>query len=137
MIMPLFKPGAKKKPLTKTTVFLRVGFLAFLLIVGIGLLRVQAGKENNEVLGVAEKTSSSPTPLPSPSTPFKEKVVSVLQDTKESFTEGVGDILSSVISKTKEGATNIVIETTAQTIMSQVEKLPLKERQELKEALCR
>lgn len=139
MLKSLFEPK-EKKALSRRKAAARILLIILLIVIGYTVitLNAKAKKEAEYVLGSTQQVLTSPTPV---SIDQGESLNTFLQDTVSEISSGASELgtraLQSAIETAKEEATKIVISQTASTVMTQIEKLPGKERKEIKDALCK
>ncbi len=109
-----------------------------MLLIGAGYLatKLYGGKQivGDQVLGSTVQASATPAPT---SVPIQEVFEDTMQGVKNRVSAAAEETFSAAVDTTKDAAKDAIIETTASTVMSQIEKLPEEEQKEIKGILCK
>ena len=132
MIKPLEKNGKKM-------IYIKIAFLALLLFFGFFLSQKVKKVEAPDVLGVKEAKTQDQL-LPN----LGEKIKETVEDTVIQVKESADSMLAEVENKVEGVATqsskmvvDYVFNTAVSNITKQIEKLPEKEKNEIKEQICK
>ncbi|QQG44166.1 MAG: hypothetical protein HYW86_04895 [Candidatus Roizmanbacteria bacterium] len=102
--------------------------------------------ENPQILGDEAQTSVTSTPTPSADlitetkknlTAFLDAPISKAKDLTNNVLGETTRLLQSTASKSAETVTQTIIQTTVEAIVKQIDKLPEKERVEVKQYICK
>ena len=111
---------------------LKIGFLIILLAAGFLLSKLipkNTNKENNNILG-AQEISNGDKP------PVAEKATQFIQNTADSVINNAVDSITSLASQSAATVTDTVITNTVINAVKQIDKLPIRQQEEIRQAIC-
>jgi len=138
MLKSLFEPK-EKKTLSKGKVAARILLIVVLGAIGYALFtfNARAKKDMSNVLGSTQQIvvkTVAPTVEPvSLNAFFMDSVNEIASGASALGTQA----LQSAVGVVKEEATKIIIQQTASTVMTEIEKLPQDQQEQIKNALCK
>ena len=129
MLEALFTPEEEKKPLHRGTAFFRILVLVILIGLGYGIYTFHIYKKPDTKIA---------TILVAPkSAPVGDVLGAFITSARDDLMKNGNNLVRSTVENAKTAATHAVIQTTVSTVLSEINKLPKSQRNEVKAALCK